>query len=191
MTALTRRPLARRSTIALSILAIAALPALSGCFSGIQATTTAQATMNTGNGTEAQAGAIKILDATIVTGDTTADAMLIGTVVNIGVEADALTSIEVDGRPAIPAPAFPEIKPGDSIPFGYANAEIKVPVTGLTGPVSTFVPVVFNFRDTGRVAISVLTVPAVGFYEGIVPMGASAPEATPAAEPSASESPAE
>lgn len=194
-TALTRRPLARRSTIALSVLAIAAIPALSGCFSGIEATTSAQATMNTGNGAQAQAGDIKILNATIVTGATPADAMLIGTLVNTGVTADSLMGIDVDGKPATPAPAFPELTPGSSTPFGYESAQIKVPVTGLQGPVSTFVPVTFAFRDAGSVTLQVLTVPAVGYYAGIVPMtgaagGDNAPTVVPA-EPSASPSASE
>ncbi|MFA7323396.1 MAG: hypothetical protein WC005_03470 [Candidatus Nanopelagicales bacterium] len=187
-TAITRRPLARRSTIALSVLAIVAIPALSGCFSGIQATTSAQATMNTGNGAQTLIGDIKILDATIVMGDSPADAMLIGTIANVGVTPDSLNSIEVDGKPVTASPAFPELKPGDSVPFGYVTATIKVPVQGLTGPVSTYVPVTFNLQNAGTKTIQVLTVPAVGFYEGIVPMaGVVAPAAAPEPSPSASE----
>ena len=107
-----------------------------------------------------------------------------------------LTIAAVDPAPSIAAPdpggdRFPTLEGIRGLAALAVLAFHAGTFTGLTGPVSTFVPVVFNFRDTGRVAISVLTVPAVGFYEGIVPMGASAPEATPAAEPSASESPAE
>lgn len=179
-----RRPLIRRSTIALSILAIAAVPALSGCFNGPDSTTSMQASMNTGDGTQTQIGDIKILDATLVMGDPGTDAMLIGTFVNVGVGPDSLNSIEVDGKPVTPVPAFGELKSGSSVPFGYVDAEIKVPVSGLTGPVSTYLPVSFKFQNAGNTTIEVLTVPAAGQYAGIVPL---TPVASVTPEPMPSE----
>ncbi len=172
------RPLVRRSTIALSLLAIAAAPALSGCFNGIEATTTMQATMNTGDGTQTQIGDIKILNATLVMGDPGADAMLIGTIVNVGTTPDALNSIDVAGKPVTPGPAFVELTAGSSVAFGYVNAEIKVPVSGLTAAPSTYVPVNFKFQNAGDTSIQVLTVPAVGQYAGVVPFTAP-PEPAP------------
>lgn len=177
-TAMRHRPLVRRSTIALSILAIAAVPALSGCFNGMDATTTMQATMNTGNGTQTQIGDIKIVNATVVTGEPGAEAMLIGTFVNVGLTPDAINSIEVAGKPVTPVPAFDELTSGTSVSFGYVDAPIKVPVAGLTAGVSTYVPVSFKFQNAGNTTIQVLTVPAVGQYAGIVPLAAP-PEAAP------------
>ncbi len=164
------RPLIRRSTIALSILAIAAVPALSGCWNGTDATTTMQASMNTGDGAQTQIGDIKILNATLVVGGPGAEAMLIGTFANVGVTPDAVNAIEVDGKPVTAVPAFGELTAGSSVPFGYVDAEIKVPVTGLNAAVSTYVPVTFRFQNAGDTALRVLTVPAVGQYEGIVPL---------------------
>ena len=167
------RPLVRRSTIALSILAIVAVPALTGCWSGKAATTSMQATMNTGDGTQAQIGHIKILDTTLVMGDAGSDAMLIGTFANVGVDSDAVNSIEVDGKQVTAVPSFGELTAGSSVPFGYVDATIKVPVSGLNGPVSTYVPVSFQFQNAGNITLQVLTVPAVGQYEGLVPLTAT------------------
>ena len=177
-TAVRRRPLIRRSTIALSILAIVAVPALSGCFSGRAATTSMQATMNTGDGTQTQIGNMKILNTTLVVGDPGYDAMLIGTFVNVGIEPDTLLRVEVDGKPVSPIPPIEEMTAGTSVPFGYVDAPNKIPVGGLTGPLSTYVPVTFQFQNAGNVTIQVLTVPAVGQYAGIVPI-AGTPESTP------------
>lgn len=190
------RPLIRRSTIALSILAIAAVPALSGCFNGHEATTTTQASMNTGDGVQTQIGNIKVVNVTLVMGEPGSDAMLIGTIANVGITPDAVNGIEVAGKPVTPAPAFSELTAGNSVDFGYANAEIKVPVSGLTAPVSSYVPVSFQFQNAGNTTISVLTVPAVGQYEGIVPLASTPSQsATPAPTlvdtPTAEASPAE
>ena len=167
------RPLVRRSTIALSLLAIAAVPALTGCWSGQAATTSMQAT---------------ILDATLVLGDPGADAMLIGTLVNVGVAPDAVNGIEVAGKQVTPVPAFGELTAGSSVAFGYVDAPIKVPVSGLSAAVSTYVPVSFQFQNAGNTTIQVLTVPAVGQYAGIVPITA-APTGMPTPDPSLMEYP--
>ncbi len=176
-----QRPLIRRSTIALSVLAIAAVPALSGCWSGADATTTMQASMNTGDGAQTQIGDIKILNATLVVGDPGTDAMLIGTLVNVGVTPDAVNAIEVAGKQVTPVPAFSELTAGSSVAFGYVDAEIKVPVSGLDAAVSSYVPVSFQFQNAGNTTLRVLTVPAVGQYEGIVQF---TPEAYPSDGPS-------
>jgi len=172
------RPFVRRSTIALSILAIVAVPALSGCWSGKAATTTMQATMNTGDGSQTQVGDIKIINATLVTGDPGADAMLIGSIVNVGITPDAVLRIEVDGKPVTPVPAFGELDAGSSVSFGTTDSEIKIPVSGLTAAQSSYVPVTFSFENAGIVTLEVLTVPSVGIYAGIVPL---TPTATPQA----------
>ena len=53
---------------AVAALVLLATPALTGCFSGKGATTNMQATMNSGNGVEAQAGPVHVENATIVLG---------------------------------------------------------------------------------------------------------------------------
>ena len=106
-------------------------------------------------------------------GDAGSDAMLIGTFANVGVDSDAVNSIEVDGKQVTAVPSFGELTAGSSVPFGYVDATIKVPVSGLNGPVSTYVPVSFQFQNAGNITLQVLTVPAVGQYEGIVPLTAT------------------
>ena len=72
--------------------------------------------------------------------------------------------------------------------FGYVDAPIKVPVSGLSAAVSTYVPVSFQFQNAGNTTIQVLTVPAVGQYAGIVPITA-APTGMPTPDPSLMEYP--
>jgi len=126
-----------------------------------------QAGMNTGNGVEAEIGTMKVVDVTLVTGDGVGPAQLIGTIVNNGQTADFVDSVEVDGKPVTFRPALNSILGGQAISFGYQTATVKAPVRGAKPEVSTYVPVTFNFQNAGQLKISVLTVPATGFYAGI------------------------
>lgn len=166
-TQLTRRPLARRSSIALAVMALAAVPALSGCFNGQGATTTVQSGMNSGDGTMATAGSMKVVNVTIVIGEGVGPAQLIGNIINQGTGPDTLNSIEVAGKLVNSQPPIGEIAPAQSVAFGYQDSEIKVPVRGLAAAISTYVPVTFNFQNAGTLKISVLTVPDTGIYAGI------------------------
>ena len=148
-------------------MALAAVPALSGCFSGQGATTTVQSGMNSGNGAMAQVGTMKVVNITIVIGEGVGPDQLIGNIVNLGTGPDTLDSIEVAGKPVISRPPISEILPAQSIAFGYQDSTIRVPIRGLAAAISTFVPVTFNFQNAGTLKISVLTVPATGFYAGI------------------------
>ena len=189
---LTKRPLARRSSIALAAIALAALPALSGCWSGKEATTNMQAGMNSGDGTEAEVGSMEVVNVTIVKGEGVGPAQLIGTIVNNGNTPDSVESVEVDGKPINFRPALEPILGGQGVAFGYQDASIKAPIRGLKADLSTYVPVTFNFKDAGQLKISVLTVPDVGFYAGITKtvnvtglLSSASPAATPAASPAA------
>jgi len=165
-------------------MALAAVPALSGCFSGQGATTTVQSGMNSGDGVMGQAGSMKVVNITIVVGEGVGPAQLIGNVINLGTGPDTLNSIEVAGRPAPSLPPIGEIAPAQSVSIGYQDSAIKVPVIGLQAPISTYVPVTFNFQNAGTLKVSVLTVPAVGFYAGItntVKIENLLPTASPAA----------
>lgn len=164
---LTQRAHARRSSIALAVIALVALPALSGCWSGKEATTNMQAGMATGNGIEAEIGTMEVVNVTLVKGDGVGPAQLIGTIVNNGQTADSVESVELDGKPVTFRPALTSILGGQAISFGYQTAGVKAPVRGAKPEVSTYVPVTFNFRNAGQLKISVMTVPATGFYAGI------------------------
>ena len=164
---LTQRAHARRSSIALAVITLVALPALTGCWSGKEATTNMQAGMATGNGIEAEIGTMEVVDVTLVKGDGVGPAQLIGTIVNNGQTADFVESVEVDGKPVTFRPTLTSILGGQAISFGYQTAAVKAPVRGAKPEISTYVPVTFNFRNAGQLKISVMTVPATGFYAGI------------------------
>ena len=90
--------LARRVIIA--AFAVASLPLLTGCFNGFGATTTMQATQNSGNGVDSQVGAMKVQNATIVRGEN-GSATLMMTLVNVGQRDDTLTSVTIGGTAAV------------------------------------------------------------------------------------------
>ncbi len=165
----------KRSHLAAALLLPAAVLSLSGCFNGQGATTTTQATMNSGNGVQAQQGDIRIENATVVLTSEPGTATLVVRLVNVGPEADALTYATIDGKQAriivaddsMDVSSGMEIASGASVGFGYeSDAYISV-LEGFDAPVSTYVPLELGFADAGLARMSVLTVPAVGYYEGI------------------------
>lgn len=165
----------RSHAAALVALALIAAPALTGCWNGPRATTTVQATMNTGNGVEARQGAIDVENATLVLGpEGSTSATLIMRVVNTGPEADALTYITINGvqaqisEPGVAADSGADIGPGESIPFGY-EAQRWINTYELEVEPSAWVPVELGFQNAGLLTMNVLTVPAAGYYAGIAP----------------------
>lgn len=160
----------KRSHVALAagLLALTS-PALTGCWNGLGATTTMQATMNTGNGTQAQVGAIKIENATLVQGpEGSASATLLVRLVNTGPTPDALVYATINGVPVEIAEGSGELAPGASVSFGY-DSDHWLNSYELDVPVSTYVPVELGFGEAGLAKMSVLTVPPVGYYAGIAP----------------------
>lgn len=133
-----------------------------------------QASMNSGNGTQATLGAMRVENATVVRGDD-GTGSLIMSVFNQGAEPDTLTSVTVNGIPASVAPTA--IAPGTFQAFGYGvegqpSTNIAL-VTGLDVEASSYVPVTLIFERAGQLDISVLTVPPVGYYEGLLPVAGS------------------
>lgn len=178
----------RSHVAAAAALVLFVLPATTGCFSGQGATTTTQATMNSGNGVSATQGAIHIEGTTVVLGpDGSSTATLLTRIVNAGVDPDRLTYATIDGIPAYITEGAGDLGPGASVSFGW-ESETWINSYALTAPAATYVPVQLGFEKAGLVTMSVLVVPPVGYYEGIVPMpptnpngAAPAPSATPAA----------
>ncbi|MBU9944120.1 MAG: hypothetical protein KTQ12_05675 [Dermatophilaceae bacterium] len=174
---------------AVAALVLLATPALTGCFSGKAATTNMQATMNSGNGVEAQAGPVHVENATIVLGGEGSTAATLTTrIVNTGPEPDALVYATVNGQPATITGDQVTLDPGASISFGF-DSDHWINAYGLEAAVSTYVPVELGFQNAGLVKMSVLTVPPVGYYEGIAanpPVAPAAAAASPAASPAAS-----
>jgi hypothetical protein len=167
----------RTHAAAAAVLAVLAVPALTGCFNGQAATTTTQATMNSGNGVEATQGAINIEAATLVLGpEGSSTATLTTRIVNAGLEPDALTYVSINGIPAYVTEGAGELLPGASISFGY-ESDAWINSYDLDATAATYVPVEMGFEKAGLVKMSLLAVPPVGYYEGIAPNPPTNPNA--------------
>ena len=174
----------RAHLAAVAALVVLAVPALTGCWNGQGATTTTQASQNSGNGVDAVAGTMHIEDATVVLGpEGSGSGTLLVRLVNTGPEADTLTRVTIDGvEVQIPA-AGAAIGPGASVGFGY-DSDLFLNTYALDAPAATYVPIVIGFEKAGETPMSVLTVPAVGYYAGIAPNPATGPAAQPSASAS-------
>ncbi len=163
---------------AVAALVVLASPVLTGCFNGKGATTTMQASMNSGNGVSAQAGEIKVENATLVQGpEGSASATLLTRVINTGPVADTLVFATVNGVPAEITGGAVELSPGASVSFGF-ESDTWINAYDFDAATSTYVPVQLGFADAGLVSMSILTVPPVGYYEGIAPNPPQAPVAS-------------
>jgi len=166
---------------ALLLVVAAAVPALTGCFNGPRATTTVQATQDSSNGTQASIAGIRIENATLVSGpDGTTTATLIMSLFNDGREPDTLVGVLINGQPAYisgaaVAGAGVELAPGAALTFGYQTSESWINSYDITEAESAYVPVQMQFQRAGILDFTALTVPPVGFYEGIAPNPATRP----------------
>jgi copper(I)-binding protein len=166
-----------RTALLLTGLALVATPLLSGCYSGFGATTTMQASMNSGNGTQVQVGSIRIENATLVMGPEGSGAgTLIASIVNGAQDPDRLVGATIGGIPAYITPGQDVLLFNELVNFGYDSLH-WINTYDLTAPVSTYVPVQLQFEKAGIVDFTVLTVPPTGIYEGIAPNPVTAPAA--------------
>jgi hypothetical protein len=150
-------------------LVVLASPVVTGCFNGQKATTNMQATMNSGNGVAAKAGPIHIENATLVLGpEGSRSATQTTRIVNTGPAADRLVYASVNGTPVDITDGGTDLAPGASVSFGF-DSEHWINAYNVDVADSTYVPVQLGFADAGLVNLSVLTVPPVGYYEGIAP----------------------
>ncbi len=169
---------------------VAVTPLLGGCFQGQRATTTAQATMNSGDGVQVQVGNLKAQSLTLVLGAEPGTASLVGRFINVGPEIERLRDVSIGDKTLGNGDVFVtaglgQVLPGQSVGFGY-DSDQAISVKGLDAAVSTYVPISISFEVNGTVATKVLTVPAVGMYEGITPSFPPAPVASPVASAVAS-----
>lgn len=150
-------------------LVVVTAPALTGCFNGQGATTTTQATMNSGNGVDATAGAVHIENATLVLGpEGSGSATLTTRLINTGQEPDALTYATINGLPAYITDGAGDLLPGGAASFGF-ESDAWINAYEFDAGVATYVPVQLGFQNAGLVDMSVLIVPPAGYYEGIAP----------------------
>ncbi len=168
---------------------VAVSPLLGGCFQGLGATTTAQATMNSGDGVQVQVGNLKAQGLTLVLDPSTPGAAtLVGRFTNVGTETEFLRGVTIGGKTMMNGDVavtngLAQVLPGQSLGFGF-DSDQSISVKGLEAAVSTYVPITISFEVNGTVEASVLTVPATGIYAGITPSFPPAPVAsTSAPEP--------
>jgi len=171
-----RRPTSRRAaraTAAAAITVSAAL-ALTGCGQGFDAGTTLQ--RPSGNGANTNAGPLQIRDVTIVKGSVANTGTVLLTVVNRGLEDDALVGVRlvdptgrtqiggtgaVGGKLPVPAQASTRI--------GF-NSEEHVDIVGLDVAPTQYVALELQFEKAGNVPLDVMAVLPQGIYEGLGPI---------------------
>ena len=173
----------RRLAAGLAAVLVAAVPLLSGCFSGQGASTNTQSLTPSGDGASTTVGDLTLQNFTLVKLDGP-DALLIGSVFNNGTVADTLLDVRVDGHAADIPDLVATIEPQSYRSFGYgglgANGAVEgsAPVSApafydsvFTGLVGTYVPLEITFENAGLVKMDVLVVPPTGYYaEVITPM---------------------
>ena len=165
-----------------AVLALALVPVLSACSIRVNAGTTTQQPSGNGAFANSSSGLIALRGITLVTGlGASTKASVIGTIVNQSLtEDDVLTGVTVtdptgatatvagpDSATTVPLPSG---RPTSAVRLG-GGGEVNVDVTGLSLPASAFATVTFTFQKAGDVPVQVMTVPPVGIYAGLGPMG--------------------
>lgn len=157
----------RAAAAGMAVLLLSVSPLLSGCWQGQQASTTVQANQPTGNGVSVNVGSVRVQNATVVKDETGSNASLLVSLFNVGQEDDALVAVEVGGLPATVTPAGAILPKGgiSGITYGFDGTN----TIGFTtdAVVSTYVPVLMQFRNAGVVEFEALVVPRAGYYADV------------------------
>jgi hypothetical protein len=166
---------ARRRAAAGALIAVAAL-ALSGCGTGIDATT--NAAYQPGEGAIATVGDVAVRNLVLVA-DGKGSGVLIGSLVMLPLGTDAppddnpsgdvFEAAEGEGaRVAFDAPVL--LPPVSRVTLGVDDGEVPAVVDDLAATPGQVVPVSLLFRDAGEVTLDVVVVDnKEGPYEGITP----------------------
>ena len=171
----TARPAAFRVAVAAAALAL--VPALAACGSGVTAGTSLQGP--SGNGANAVVGPIQLRAITVVAAKSGTAATIIGTVVNTG-DADTLLGATITSPSGATITLAGTAVQGGQLPLptqsatrvGF-NSEEHLDVTGLTIAPTFFATVEFSFKTAGRVSMPVMVVPPTGIYDGLGPLTTS------------------
>lgn len=170
----TSRTPARRTAALVGALAL--VPALAACASGVDAGTTVQGP--SGNGANANLGPIQLRDMTLVSGSVDPQAATtIGTIVNTGTDPDALLGATITSPTGatvrlagtgISGSTLP-LPPQSAVRIGF-NSDDHLDVSGLSITPSFFAQVQFSFQKAGTITMPVMVVPPTGIYQGISPL---------------------
>lgn len=169
----------------ISGLLIVTSPVLTGCFNGLAATTTVQATQPTGSGAYVSVGDVRVQNVLLVAGPIEGatsggqpfiaeSITLIGRVFNDADQPDAIMGITIDGNAAqftVPSGATDAlvIPALGSLPLSFPEGGPLI--SGAFGEnqvaVSTYVPVQMMFERAGIVEFEALVVPQSGIYADV------------------------
>lgn len=161
------RPAGLRSIYAATAGAALISLSLTGCYNGLQATTTVQATQPSGNGNTLRVAEIVVDNATAVQ-DEAGNATVLMRITNQGITPDVLIAAVLDEQPATLTPGPVEIGPGESISFAW-DATHFVNLPGLNAAMSSYIPLGLQFANAGITESDIMVVPPTGIYADIKP----------------------
>ena len=140
---------------------------LTGCGAGQTAST--RMIKQVTDGVEGQANEIRIRNLLVVKQADDAG-VLIGTLVNWSDEADAITSITIEGQSAVISAKTLELKKNAPVIFVGDSANADAYVAQLNDVVGHRIPVVINFAKASPITLDALILQADGIYADIANM---------------------
>ena len=143
------------------ITAVVIATLLTGCGAGRTAATTQIKQVT--DGVEGQSEKIKIRNLLIVQQDTNT-AVLVGTIVNVADEADAITSITINNLPATISAKSLDLTKNSPLIFVGDSANADAYVSNLTEVVGHRIPVTITFAKAAPVTLDALIVAGEGIY---------------------------
>ena len=149
-------------TSLISVLVISTL--LTGCGAGQTAST--RMIKQVTDGVEGQANEIRIRNLLVVKQEDGAG-VLIATLVNWSDEADAITSITIEGQEAVITAKTLELKKNAPVIFVGDSANADAYVAQLNDVVGHRIPVVINFAKASPITLDALILQADGIYAEI------------------------
>lgn len=159
------------SRAAAALVSLAFVMLTTGCYQGSASTVDKQGP--TGNGTDFVVGeGLLVQDATLVA-DGSGSASLLLTIVNNGVQADALASVTTQPATKSTQSGAIVVKPREAVRVGsgsgYSAGTEQITLEHLTVPAGSYATVTFTFHAAGSSTQQVLVVPAASYYAGLGP----------------------
>ena len=137
---------------------------LTGCGAGQNAST--RLIKQVTDGVEGQANEVRIRNLLVVKQEDGAG-VLVGTLVNWSDEADAITSITIEGQEAIISAKTLDLKKNAPVIFVGDSANADAFVAQLNDVVGHRIPVVINFAKASPITLDALILQADGIYTQI------------------------
>lgn len=125
------------------------------------------------DGVEGQSGEVILRNVKIVKNNLS-EGILIGTIINLSDEADAITGISIDAVPAQISAASLDLVKNKPITFvgDSANADAFALITKSEG---SRLPIIFSFKNAAPITLDVLVVVQDGIYTNLVRVNSPIP----------------